>query len=276
MSEMPVCCIETTEIVNKFGENLDFCVRIAAHLDNGSVWRQNNTAKGQLMLKNNIEFDFIRGDDSDNLKRLNLAKVSDVFAFLQRNGVQAPKLAYIRDWAEPLGYVRYVTETKEGLRFITNVDEKPSVRYCKGKNKAYISAAGVYAMLSRLSVAENCIHREFSLQMLREIHARCIPHIEELHLLNVTMHNIHRIAQVSERVLQYRIANARDYFNLPPFGNTLNDAELAAIFVLADQFDTNKFSLMAKAARADLDGFTLAEPDKELPKVNDLDLSWLD
>lgn len=228
------------------------------------------------MLKNNIEFDFIRSDDETSIRSLNLCKVSDVFAFLKQNGVQAPKLAYIRDWAEPLGYVRYVTETKEGLRFITNVEEKPSVRYCKGKNKAYMSAAGVYAMLTRLSLAEDCLHKDFSLQMLREIHARCIPHIQDLHLGRVTMQNLVAVAKVSQRTLAYRIANARDYFNLPPFSNTLNDAELAAVFVLADQFDTNKFSLMAKAARADLDGFTLAEPGKELPKVNDLDLSWLD
>lgn len=231
------------------------------------------------MLKNNIEFINVQSDDLLTPTRRKLAKFSDVFAFMKANGVQAPKLAYLRDWMEPLGYLVYVTETKNGPRFVTNVEANPTVRFCKGKNSAYATPAGVYSLLTRLSTADSCLHRDFSLRMLSEIHARCIPLIEQLHLVGVSLKKLPAIAQCSTKRLEYRIANARDYFNLPPFSEKLSDTELAAVFVLADAFDPNKFSLMAKAAHADLEGYEPQEESKPFPlpeTSSDLDLSWMD
>lgn len=234
------------------------------------------------MLKDNIPFVEIQNDNVENPSRRVLCKFSDVFGFMKQNGVLEPKLAYVRDWLTTLGHVIYVEQTKAGLREIRNPEEQPAVRYCKGKNTAYTTPTGVYLMLTKLSLAENCLHRDFSLRMLREIYARCVPLVPELYLNPSTLTYMQQITLCPPKKFQYRIANARDYFGLPPFGENLNDNEIAALVVLGHPYEATKQSLLAKAAKADLAGFVLEETNSQtkpfpLPEASsDLDLSWMD
>lgn len=229
------------------------------------------------MFKNNIEFVHITSNNAENPTRRILCKFSDVFDFMKANGVQTPKLLRVREWLDPLNHVAYVEQTRHGLREILNPDEKPAVRYCKGKNTAYTTPTGAYLMLSKLSLAENCVHRDFSLRMLVEIYRRCCFHVEELYLPQRTLKYMRNVTHCTMPQLEYRIANARDYFQLPAFGDTLNDKEIAALIVLGHHNEPQKGALLAKAARADVEGFELTEETSTLPTITaDLDLSWLD